>query len=136
VSQRARLEQLQAQREALKQTLARGDEVALDRRLERAAHQLRQTLERREARQDARSTSQRVSAFGFQLLVVGPIVTMVGSAAGRALRGEDWAAAACLVVGALLVAVVLVPPLARRVMRVTSKGWRLLARAEALRRER
>jgi hypothetical protein len=134
VSQRALLEQLQARREALKKALARGDEVALDRRLERATHTLRQALERREARREERSTSQRVAAFGFQLLVVGPIVTMVGSAAGRAMRGETWAAVVCLVTGAALVFVVLVAPLSRRVMRVTSRGWRLLAKAEALRR--
>jgi hypothetical protein len=131
VSERDRLEVLQARRDSLRRELERRD-PRLDHRLEREVAAFRQTLTRREARPVAWVMAPRVSVFGLVMLFVAPLVDMVGSALGRRLAGEDAAAVGCLVMGAALVLAMLVPGLSSRLLHATSRQWRLLKRAEAL----
>jgi hypothetical protein len=101
------------------------------------AHELslyRTALER-SGRAARRSTSQRVAMFGFLLLFVGPITAMFGTALGRLLHSEPWAAGCALGLGLGSVAILLVPALFARVVRSASPRWRLLARATEINRQ-
>ncbi len=130
---RDELEALHARRARALEALA-VDDGWLGARLLAEAASVRAQLEWRDRHPPRRSTSQRVAAFGFQLLFVAPIVAMGGVAMGRQLAGEPWLAVLCLLMGLAAVVTMVVPALSTRARQRTSTAWRLLSRIEALRR--
>jgi Flp pilus assembly protein TadB len=85
--------------------------------------------EDRAARAEARrAVSQRVAAFGFEVLFVAPIASMAGVALGRQLGAEHVLAALLLLLGVLLAAVWVVRPARQRLLRRFSPAWRALRR--------
>ena len=131
--ERTALEALQERRRLARLGLAREPAASTA----QLAHELslyRSALER-SGRAGRRSTSQRVAMFGFLLLFVGPITAMFGTALGRLLHAEPWAAGCALGLGLFSVVILLVPPLFARVVRSASPRWRLLARATELSRQ-
>ncbi|GMU58533.1 MAG: hypothetical protein AMXMBFR34_02960 [Myxococcaceae bacterium] len=101
--------------------------------LSREVESLEKALEAREAgatrRLNRRPVSQRVAAFGFQVLFVAPMVAMVGVGLGRQLRYQREAAWLLLVGGLLLTLAWMVGPLRTAVLRGASAPWRLARRA-------
>lgn len=130
----AQLEALQERRRLARAELEKDSHPALA----QLAHEmgLFKTALARVERGAVRSTSQRVAMFGFLIIFVGPIIAMFGTALGRLLRNETWAAVLCLAGGVAVVLVVVVPTLSTRVLHSTSRQWRLLERAVELSRER
>jgi hypothetical protein len=133
MSTRDELEVLHVRRQRALDALA-ADDAWLGSRLAAEAAAVRTQLERRDRHPPRRSTSQRVAAFGFQLLFVAPIVAMGGVALGRQLAGEPWLAVLCLVAGFAAVTTMMVPALSTRALHRTSMAWRVVSRIEALRR--
>jgi hypothetical protein len=135
---RERYEVLQAQERELKASL----ETSRARWLDDAAHlaqeveALERALTEREVRmrrvEARRPVSQRVAAFGFQVLFVAPIIAMVGVAVGRRLRHEGVAAVALLVAGVLVLVASVVRPLWTRLWRWSEPRWRVVRQARAL----
>ncbi|MEW5742731.1 MAG: hypothetical protein AB1938_27690 [Myxococcota bacterium] len=90
---------------------------------------LRERESRATRRLASRPVSQRVAAFGFQVLFVAPIVAMVGVALGRQARYQPEVAWVLLVSGLLLTLSWVVGPLRTAVLRGVSPAWRLVRRA-------
>jgi hypothetical protein len=135
---RERYEVLQARERELKVSLETSRGVWLDEAaqlaqeveaLERALTGSEARMRRVEAR---RPVSQRVAAFGFQVLFVAPIIAMVGVAVGRRLRHEGAAAVALLVAGGLVLVASVVRPLWTRLWRWSEPRWRVVRQARAL----
>lgn len=102
-------------------------------RLTREVEDLEKALGDREARAarrlDRRPVSQRVAAFGFQVLFVAPIVAMAGVALGRQARYQPAAAWALLLGGLVVTLAWVVGPLRTVALRQVSPSWRLARRA-------
>lgn len=135
---RERYEVLQVREREAKASLAASESALLDEaaHLEQEVEALEKSLTEGEARtsraQARRPVSQRVAAFGFQVLFVAPIVAMVGVAIGRRLRHQDEAAVALLVVGLLVLLAWVVRPLRTRLLRRGERRWRVVRQARAL----
>jgi hypothetical protein len=135
---RERYEVLQARERELKASLETSRGVWLDEaaHLEQEVEALERALTEREARmrrvEARRPVSQRVAAFGFQVLFVAPIVAMVGVAMGRTLRHQDEAAVLVLVAGVLVLMAAVVRPLRTRLLRRSEPRWRVVRQARAL----
>lgn len=135
---RERYEALQVREREAKAALAASESALLDEaaHLEQEVEALEKSLTEDEARTSRalarRPVSQRVAAFGFQVLFVAPIVAMVGVAIGRRLRHEDEAAVALLVVGLVVLLAWVVRPLRTRLLRRGERRWRVVREARAL----
>lgn len=128
---RDELEQVQVQLELLDPEVTRRQLALLAEQLEREAQTWEQRLVQAEARatRETQGTAARVTAFGFALLFVTPIVAIIGTAAARSLRGQGELAVALLVGGLVLISAVSLGRVRRRVARVFSREWRLVRRA-------
>lgn len=128
---RDELEQVQVQLKLLDPEVTRRQLALLAEQLEREAQTWEQRLVQAEARatRETQSTAARVTAFGFALLFVTPIVAIIGTAAARSLRGQGELAAVLLVGGLALISAVSLGRVRRRVARVFSREWRLVRRA-------
>jgi hypothetical protein len=86
--------------------------------------------EARSARQLARRpVSERVAAFGFDVLFVAPIVSMLGITIGRRLRNEVELSVVLLAVGLLIIALWVIRPVRTALLRALSPDWRFVRRA-------
>jgi hypothetical protein len=127
---RDELEQVQVQLKLLDPEVTRRQLALLADQLEREAQTWEQRLVQAEARatRETQSTAARVTAFGFALLFVTPIVAIIGTAAARSLRGQGELAVALLVGGLALISAVSLGRVRRRIARVFSREWRLVRR--------
>ncbi|MGV3624530.1 MAG: hypothetical protein ACO1OB_27165 [Archangium sp.] len=95
--------------------------------LENEARSYQQVLEKKEKRAEAAESggqSGRVLAFGFSLLFVTPIVTMIGVSLAKLLRHEKEVSVVILIIGALLILGVFFGPLRHLVAHRASGEWR------------
>jgi hypothetical protein len=137
---REEYEALQAREKRVREALA-ASEPSLheeEARLSQELDWLERTLEQREeraARQLARRpVSQRVAAFGFDVLFVVPIVSMLGITIGRRLRNEVEFSVLLLAVGLLIIALWVIRPVRTALLRLLSPEWRFVRRARRLSR--
>lgn len=135
---RERYEALQVRERRAREALDVSDGVTRDEaaHLGREVDALEKSLSDGEARSSRvmarRPVSQRVAAFGFQVLFVAPIVSMLGVAMGRKLRHQDEAAVLSMVVGLVVVLAWVVRPLRTRLLRRGAWRWRVVREARAL----
>lgn len=135
---RERYEALQVREREARASLAASEAALRDEalHLEQEVEALEKSLADGEARairaQARRPVSQRVAAFGFQVLFVAPIVAMAGVALGRRLRHEDEASVMVLVAGLLVLMAWVVRPLRTKLLRRGERRWRVVRQARAL----
>ena len=123
-----RMAQLQA-RDVPDEVLARlADE--LERELDAWARTVEKT-EARVARSERSGLAASVMGFGFAVVFAGPIVAMLGTVLGRALRNEPALAVACLALGAAVVGLSWWKRARVAVAHRLSPEWRLLRQARA-----
>jgi hypothetical protein len=131
-AERDELERTQARLRELEAQPVTGEQLSLlATALEREAESYEALLVRSERRASAREmTNQatRLMTFGFAMVFITPIVAMIGVSAGRALRQEPAAAAACLVLGTSLIVGVLWARARQAVLHLVSANWRLVRR--------
>lgn len=87
--------------------------------------------ERRKLRDDVSEPGGRVMAFGFSLLAVAPIVTMIGISLSRMLRHEFEWAWVMLISGVAVVVATSLPAARRALAHRWSNAWKLSRRARA-----
>lgn len=135
---RAEFEALQVRERQARELLAasedalRAEAVILEQEVEALEKALQDGEARTRRALERRPVSQRVAAFGFQVLFVAPIVAMAGVALGRRLRSEREAAVGLLVLGLVLVVAWVAGPLRTRLLRRGEQRWRVVRRARAL----
>lgn len=100
----------------------------LDREADTWEHQLDRG-ERRKLRDDEAGPAGRVVQFGFALLAVAPIVTMIGISLSRMLRHEFEWAWVMFICGAVVVVVTSLPAARRALAHRWSNAWKLSRRA-------
>jgi len=135
-AERDALENAQARLKELEVSPITDDQLSsLASALEREADAYEQLLEKGERRALARETTgaaARLMTFGFALLFVTPIVSMIGVSIAKALRTQQEAAMAMLALGALLIAATLMAKARRLIAHLVSAEWRLISRARRM----
>ncbi len=131
--ERDALEDAQERLKQLESTTLSEDELTrLAASLEKEADTYEQVLtrgERRALAREATGPAARLMTFGFALLFVTPMVSMIGVSASRFIRHQAEAAVGMLVLGVLLIAAILLAPARRLVAHLVSSEWRFLSRA-------
>lgn len=135
-AQRDALEIAQARLKSLEASPVTDEQLsALASQLEKEADAYEQVLEKGERRVLARETTgaaARLMTFGFALLFVTPMVSMIGVSLSKMIRTQQEAAVGMLAVGALLIAGVLLARARRLIAHLVSAEWRLIARARRM----
>jgi len=130
---RAEYEALQAREKSARALLASApalhdEEGPLAHEVENLERALLHREHRQRQDESERPVSQRVAAFGFQVLFIAPIVAMLGITIGRRLRNEAALAVLLLAVGGLVVLAWGVRPVRHALLRSLSPEWRFVRR--------
>ena len=131
--ERDALEDAQVRLRQLESTSISEDQLTrLAESLEKEADTYEQVLtrgERRALAREATGPAARLMTFGFALLFVTPMVSMIGVSASRFIRHQAEAAVGMLVLGVLLIAGTLLASARRLVAHLVSSEWRFISRA-------
>jgi hypothetical protein len=135
-AQRDALEEAQAQLKALESSSISDEQLLLMAdSLEREAASYEQVLEKGERRtlaRDATGPAARLMTFGFALLFVTPMVSMIGVSISKLLRHQQEAAVAVIVLGASLITATLTARARRSIAHLASAEWRFIAKARRM----
>ncbi len=131
--ERDALENAQARLKELESSPVMDDQFALlAASLEKEADTYEQVLTRGERRALARESTgpaARLMTFGFALLFLTPMVSMIGVSASKSFRSQTEAAVGMLVLGVGLIAATLLAPVRRLIAHLASAEWRFISRA-------
>ena len=136
------LETAQARLKELESTSVSDEQLLLRAAaLEKEAETYKQVLTRGERRALARETTgpaARLMTFGFALLFVTPMVSMIGVSASKFFRHQAGGAVSIMLLGVVLITATLLAPARQLIAHLASAEWRFIARvrrtAAALRR--
>jgi hypothetical protein len=135
-AQRDALEEAQARLKELEASPVTDEQLGLlASALEHEAEAYEQVLEKGERRalaRDATGPAARLMTFGFTLLFVTPMVSMIGVSVSKQLRHEQAGAIAVMVLGVLLITATLAARARRSIAHLASAEWRFIARARRM----
>ena len=137
-AERDALEEAQARLKELEVSLVTDEQLTrLADSLEREAEVYEQVLEKGERRalaRDATGPAARLMTFGFTLLFVTPMVSMIGVSISKLLRNQQEGAIAVIILGAVLITTTLVARARRSIAHLASAEWRFIAKARRVAR--
>lgn len=131
--ERDALENAQARLKELESTPVTDDQLTLlAAALEKEADTYEQVLtrgERRALAKESTGPAARLMTFGFALLFLTPMVSMIGVSASKVVRHQSEAAVGMLVFGVSLITATLLAPARRLIAHLASVEWRFISRA-------